>query len=764
MVFSHRGPDDAPVGSYSDTTANELTPSSLGGGGGGDATATAQEGSKLVSSSTVTVCSEKSQNERTSDSTSYWNIMAETGHQVGGGSAAGGTATPAPGAAAATAAMVNSFTIDELMYPLASYLHSMDQLLPHHHHHHHHDEPMEDTNCFAQPPSEASAMALAGVSVAIPSPAQSYQQHNNTNNSLLHACSYTGADVVAATMVVKIDEQPGSIDSDIFDDIDLDLVMDGIFDPLLEDHHQYMGAPAAAAPPPPVYSSPDVVVRLSLKIFACLPTDLPPNLKEELERQLRVVPTLIEGYLRPGCTHVTVDMRVTSEVAALLASSSNQDIIAHLAKVLPGHSSGMLAQLGGDHVVALKEGRAIAAINTAVRQGPRLTALSRVCMTIDEAMSKKVHLYGANIGRPGDIVLCRQHGRHVTVEMMDSAAWGMVAEESLPDESVIDAAAAALDEDEDDEEEEDGMMTVVGIGGGGGEDDDDDDDGDVEHDDDSATGVVDVGYASSVRSTTSSIATGGWEGGATTTTTTNTTNTTATVVKRPGSSAALSVRLLGLKCGVAEVEVQTGGAMSVARPLLLLRDPVAVAEVESLARRARRAVWVDAFIRDAGMVVAHINSEGAAARASDEVISAVAVRTAAYCSAAGCPTLGRLLRRAQTVLRRSMATDDTASVLLSGERSEGGEYVKGKMDDGGSASENEDDVNTLYSSSLTSSPTIPHISTSTSIGTATGVVVVPAAAAAAAAAAGLDARQWLILAFGVYALAAVAQLMVHSLF
>lgn len=456
--------------------------------------------------------------------------------------------------------------IDDLLGPLASCLHTMDQLLP---------AAPQHSDLFIDAPDEGADVDV-------------------------HASHWAQA---ASNCAGPVFDEAALDVSDIFDDMDLDLALAGILDPVSD----------PMLPPPPVYTSPDVVVRMSLKLFACLPSDLPPDLRVELERTTQMCPSMIEGYLRPGCTHLTVDLRLPADQAARLKTMPLEEIIAELAKKLP-NDNGLLAQLG-KQVVAMRAGQVHGTIDVSGPRGPRLAALSRVCVSVDEAAATRVDLYGANIGRPGDMVLCRQHGRHVTVEMLDSPAWGMVAEDEA-------------------EEVEDGGS-----------------DNEHDHDAASATGVVDVGYgSSSVRSGASSTA--GWEP-----------NQGRT---KGGCMPASSVRILGLKCGVAEVEVQAGGAMSAPRPLLVLPDAAAAAEVESLACRARRAEWLDAFLRDAGMVVAHICSEGASARAPADQVEALAARTAAYCAEAGCPALARLLRRAQTALRRSMRTDDTASAMAEG--------------------------------------------------------------------------------------------------
>lgn len=66
---------------------------------------------------------------------------------------------------------------------------------------------------------------------------------------------------------------------------------------------QQAGLPAAAA-----YQASSLVVHLSLKIFNCTPRELPQGLRDQLCSWLCATPAGAEGYIRPGCVHLTVQV------------------------------------------------------------------------------------------------------------------------------------------------------------------------------------------------------------------------------------------------------------------------------------------------------------------------------------------------------------------------------------------------------------------------------------------------------------------------
>ena len=72
-------------------------------------------------------------------------------------------------------------------------------------------------------------------------------------------------------------------------------------------------APLPAAPP---YKAENLAVRLSVKLFNCTPAELPSDLKRQLTGWLKSTPAGAEGYLRPGCVHLTVQAHVPADTAS----------------------------------------------------------------------------------------------------------------------------------------------------------------------------------------------------------------------------------------------------------------------------------------------------------------------------------------------------------------------------------------------------------------------------------------------------------------
>lgn len=62
----------------------------------------------------------------------------------------------------------------------------------------------------------------------------------------------------------------------------------------------------AGLPPAAAYQASSLVVRLSIKIFNCTPAELPQGLRDQLCGWLCATPAGAEGYIRPGCLHLTV--------------------------------------------------------------------------------------------------------------------------------------------------------------------------------------------------------------------------------------------------------------------------------------------------------------------------------------------------------------------------------------------------------------------------------------------------------------------------
>lgn len=77
-----------------------------------------------------------------------------------------------------------------------------------------------------------------------------------------------------------------------------------------------MMGPSSVGPWEQGYQSDNVVLRMSIKLFDCTPANLPANLKEQLTGWLKSTPMGLEGYLRPGCVHLLMQLTVSAEEAA----------------------------------------------------------------------------------------------------------------------------------------------------------------------------------------------------------------------------------------------------------------------------------------------------------------------------------------------------------------------------------------------------------------------------------------------------------------
>ena len=57
-----------------------------------------------------------------------------------------------------------------------------------------------------------------------------------------------------------------------------------------------------------LYHAMNVVHRLSLKLFNCTPDQLPAGMRETLTGWLHHTPAFVEGYMRPGCVQITMQV------------------------------------------------------------------------------------------------------------------------------------------------------------------------------------------------------------------------------------------------------------------------------------------------------------------------------------------------------------------------------------------------------------------------------------------------------------------------
>ncbi|KAK9814218.1 hypothetical protein WJX72_002446 [[Myrmecia] bisecta] len=166
------------------------------------------------------------------------------------------------------------------------------------------------------------------------------------------------------------------------------------------------------------------------ELFNCTPTELPSDLRQQLTGWLKTAPAGAEGYMRPGCVHLTLQAHMPRAAHAAVRAKGVAAAVDHLVQADPAGVWGthaMLAQLG-DQLALVKFGQLVAvwdlakgsgAANALVtRLAPTLPAIHRispVCLT--SAAGGAVHMSGANLADAECTVLCRCDGGYVAVEV-----------------------------------------------------------------------------------------------------------------------------------------------------------------------------------------------------------------------------------------------------------------------------------------------------------------------------------------------------------
>lgn len=224
----------------------------------------------------------------------------------------------------------------------------------------------------------------------------------------------------------------------------------------------YQSMPAAAQQQP--YTASNAALRMSVKLFNCTPAQLPSTLRESVTGWLGSTPAEVEGYIRPGCVHLTVQAVVPAlsgaqpgawgqaqppPAQAQTADGGVKRVVDHLLASPQHdiwHKCTMVVQLGSEVAVVhqgvpLKvwnipahaefdapsqqeqEGQAgkPACCLLAATQPTRLPVLSPaqpVCLVAGLNQMQAVSVNGG--GLSGDCkVLCRAAGKHLEVQVSE---------------------------------------------------------------------------------------------------------------------------------------------------------------------------------------------------------------------------------------------------------------------------------------------------------------------------------------------------------
>ena len=241
----------------------------------------------------------------------------------------------------------------------------------------------------------------------------------------------------------------------------------------LAGHTQFSSQTAAPASysnlPQQAYSASTSAVRLSIKLFNCTPAQLPGSLRETVTGWLGSTPVGLEGYIRPGCVHLTVQATMPTRQAEGAVTGTAPDVsirsaVNHLLaspKQEVWHRCTMLVQLGNEAAV-VHEGNPLKAWNIQGqaqaeqqhedqqheeqqqqqhRQGqgcgktqrasccagpaslpnklPVLSHAQAVCLVAGRRQQQEVTVFGHGLSADCK-VLCRAGGNHLEVQMLHS--------------------------------------------------------------------------------------------------------------------------------------------------------------------------------------------------------------------------------------------------------------------------------------------------------------------------------------------------------
>lgn len=414
-----------------------------------------------------------------------------------------------------------------------------------------------------------------------------------------------------------------------------------------------VGPAAGPAVAPMPYIPDERMVRMSLKVFNCTPQQLLPLVRAELERLLHQSPSLVEGYIRPGCVHLTLNLLLGKQQAAALARHGlpldrlllDQPADAEAAPLCSnqepssngsGHSNnssnscssrdgsgrdgssgaarvtwrqlannGIILQVG-PQLAIMRGGRMVEAGGHPALPvlAPRLDALRPLCLLAGQPAP--VLLLGSNICGDKDLVLCRQQGRHLATELLISSA--------CPSGSSGGSEAGSPGSN----------RTCTNL-------------------------LPALPPARQLRGVASMPAAAGF----------GSSDSRRQVEPRqlqPGAEQEwLLVKPLGALPGCIDVEVQRGSVLSEALPLLVLPCPAAVAEVRQLEASDAGIGNVACFLRDIGVVAQFLSRHQLAAQghptprydaALRHCIASMARRLVAAAAARGWSALAALLQPA----------------------------------------------------------------------------------------------------------------------
>jgi hypothetical protein len=164
-----------------------------------------------------------------------------------------------------------------------------------------------------------------------------------------------------------------------------------------------------------IYKGVEIEFQLSVKFQSGTPEDLPPNILDDISS---TIPSMnsIEGSIRPGCTHVSMNVRMDkTDYVKFVKATSVRDLAGYLYskwRGLKSLSKGFQVQINdvsahlsseGSHVMTCSSPLQISSISPCV---------------VESDVPAVIDIVGQHIDGSKMVAFCRQNGRYLTTTVL----------------------------------------------------------------------------------------------------------------------------------------------------------------------------------------------------------------------------------------------------------------------------------------------------------------------------------------------------------
>ncbi|KAK9819901.1 hypothetical protein WJX72_003783 [[Myrmecia] bisecta] len=168
------------------------------------------------------------------------------------------------------------------------------------------------------------------------------------------------------------------------------------------------------------YLPEDQFTRMSAKLFNCTPAHLPNDLKQNLVGLLSCGVNSIEGYIRPGCVHLTLNAVIAPAQSNNLKGMGIREAVKSLIEGQGREfwsAETVLIQMH-DEVALVREGEVLHVLSGSGSRGvfPQVDKISPLALLTSDP--EVITVTGTNIASNENSVLCRCQGAYVPAKVV----------------------------------------------------------------------------------------------------------------------------------------------------------------------------------------------------------------------------------------------------------------------------------------------------------------------------------------------------------